>query len=232
MDYDPSSSSSYPQAGPSNSTPFSSAPLNAIDYSSSQLPAEGSIAYDGIGFSSSTGNHDPDSDYRPLSGPGSRGGRGSGRLRGSGSGRGRGRGSGRGRGRGGGRGSRGGMRASTRISERIASGPNINPSSSSSSKIQSLKLSFKTSGGGGNGNESSGGRMMSFLGEYDRELDENPEDPLAFEEQFILRVPKEIAEGTTGNGKVEGLRELVKGKGKGLDGIEFKFFGKLLEHAS
>ena len=61
---------------------------------------------------------------------------------------------------------------------------------------------------------------MSHLGEYDRELDEDPDDPLVFEEQFILRVPKEVAEGPNG------LRESVKGKGKGLDGIEFKFVGK------
>ncbi len=61
--------------------------------------------------------------------------------------------------------------------------------------------------------------MMSFLGEYDRELDEEPIEPLAFEEQFILRVPKEIAEGS------KGLREMVKGKGKGLDGVEMKFLG-------
>lgn len=30
---------------------------------------------------------------------------------------------------------------------------------------------------------------MSFLGPYDRELDSDPEDELAFEEQFILRMP-------------------------------------------
>jgi transcription initiation factor TFIID subunit 7 len=57
----------------------------------------------------------------------------------------------------------------------------------------------------------------SFLGGYDRMLDENPEEPLYFEEQFILRVPREVAEGK------DGLRERVK-KG-GLDGVEFKFFG-------
>jgi transcription initiation factor TFIID subunit 7 len=30
---------------------------------------------------------------------------------------------------------------------------------------------------------------MSFLGPYDRELDSDPEEELAFEEQFILRMP-------------------------------------------
>ena len=62
------------------------------------------------------------------------------------------------------------------------------------------------------------GRKSSFLGEYDRDLDENPDDPLAFEEQFILRVPGKISNGPNG------LREVVKGKGKGLEGVEFKSF--------
>lgn len=62
--------------------------------------------------------------------------------------------------------------------------------------------------------------MQSFLGEYDRELDDNPEDPLAFEEQFILRVPPSVADGK--NGEL-GLRDLIKGKGRGLDALEFKF---------
>lgn len=82
-----------------------------------------------------------------------------------------------------------------------------------------LKLSFKSRGV----TEASGGRMSSFLGEYDRELDENPEEPLCFEEQFILRVPRDVAEGKNG---VTGLRDMVKGKGKGLDGVEFKFLGE------
>ncbi|TYJ55259.1 hypothetical protein B9479_004089 [Cryptococcus floricola] len=134
--------------------------------------------------------------------------------------RGRPRGSGRVRGRGGGsgtvprggrglRGSRGGgmstMRSSTRLSERNASG------------IQKLKLSFKN---GGATTEASGGRMSSFMGEYDRELDEGADEPLCFEEQFVLRVPGEVAEGKGGQG---GLKDMVKGKGKSLEGIEFKF---------
>jgi transcription initiation factor TFIID subunit 7 len=56
------------------------------------------------------------------------------------------------------------------------------------------------------------------LGEYDRELDEFPEEPLVFEEQFILRVPKEVV-------VEKGLGEMVKGKGKGLESVEFKFLG-------
>ena len=60
-------------------------------------------------------------------------------------------------------------------------------------------------------------RLPSFLGEYDRELDENPDEPLAFEEQFILRVPKNVAGD---------LSEMVKKKGNGLDGVHFKFLGE------
>jgi transcription initiation factor TFIID subunit 7 len=82
-----------------------------------------------------------------------------------------------------------------------------------SSAPTKLKLSFKAG-------EASGARQNSFLGEYDRELDENPDEPLAFEEQFILRVPPAIADG---RGNEVGLRDLLKGKGKGLDAIEFKF---------
>ena len=66
------------------------------------------------------------------------------------------------------------------------------------------------------------GRLNSFLGEYDRELDEDVAEPLEFEEQFILRVPKEVEMGRGGE---IGLREMIKGKGKGLEGIEFKFMG-------
>lgn len=83
--------------------------------------------------------------------------------------------------------------------------------------ISRLKLSVSN-----NASEASGARKSSFLGEYDRELDEDPQDPLAFEEQFILRVPPEVADGKNGEG---GLREMIKGKGKGLEGVEFKFLG-------
>jgi hypothetical protein len=50
-------------------------------------------------------------------------------------------------------------------------------------------------------------------------LDDNPDEPLVFEEQFILRVPREVAEE-------KGLGEMVRGKGKGLEGVEFKFLGE------
>ena len=124
------------------------------------------------------------------------------RARGVGRGRGRGRGSARGS-RGGGRGSS--SRTSTRLTARAEQ----------ASKVQKLKLNFKTGSGGDN----AAGRKTSFLGEYDRELDENLEEPLCFEEQFVLRVPREVAEGANG------LREMVRGKGKGLEGVEFKFLG-------
>lgn len=61
-----------------------------------------------------------------------------------------------------------------------------------------------------------GARKSSFLGDYDRDLDENPSEPLVFEEQFVLRVPERMAGG---------LREMVKGKSKGLEGVEIKFLG-------
>jgi transcription initiation factor TFIID subunit 7 len=38
-------------------------------------------------------------------------------------------------------------------------------------------------------------------------------------------VPREVAEGK-GDGTGTGLREMVKGKGKGLEGVEFKFLGE------
>lgn len=59
-------------------------------------------------------------------------------------------------------------------------------------------------------------RKSSFLGDYDRDLDENPSEPLVFEEQFILRVPERVAGG---------LREMVKGKSKGLENVDIKFLG-------
>lgn len=101
-----------------------------------------------------------------------------------------------------------GGRQSTRLSARA------------STSAPKLKISFKAGGG----NETSGGRYTSFLGEYDRELDENPEEALAFEEQWILRVPREIADGKGGE---MGLRDAVRGKGRGLEGVEFKFLGGL-----
>ncbi|KAK8850423.1 hypothetical protein IAR55_004341 [Kwoniella newhampshirensis] len=205
----PSSSYSSAEAGPS-ALPFSSQayyPDRSTGQPSSYPHDEGSTSQQPLSA--------PVSDEmlvvdRPLSGPGSRGGRGRGR------GFGRGRGSGRGSRRG--RGSRGGgMRTSTRISERAA----YSGSGYGERKVQKLKLSFKTASGAAGG-EKSGARKTSFLGEYDRELDENTDEPLCFEEQFILRVPKEIAEGK-GEGTGTGLRDMVKGKGKGLEGVEFKF---------
>ncbi|ORY29634.1 TAFII55 protein conserved region-domain-containing protein [Naematelia encephala] len=121
---------------------------------------------------------------------------------------------GRGRGRGGRGAVPGGGRASTRISQRTeASKTHGHSHAHGPGHGHGLKLSLKVGGGeGGNA-----GRKTSFLGDYDRELDENPDDPIAFEEQFILRVPESVAEGPNG------LREMVKGKGKGLEGVEFKF---------
>ena len=113
---------------------------------------------------------------------------------------------------GGNRGVRGGRGSSFRSSTRLSA------RAEQASRVQKLKLNFKTSQNGGN----TSARKTSFLGEYDRELDENPDEPLCFEEHFILRVPKEVADGNNG------LREMVKGKGKGVENLEFKFLGQYL----
>jgi len=61
---------------------------------------------------------------------------------------------------------------------------------------------------------------MSFLGQYDRELDSDEED-LAFEEQFILRMPP--------GEDCEKLRKAVVSREVGND-VWFKFKGELLAH--
>jgi transcription initiation factor TFIID subunit 7 len=68
------------------------------------------------------------------------------------------------------------------------------------------------------------GHFMSPFGEYTRELDDDPEEPLAFEEQFILRVPKEVAMGDPKKG-VKGLNQLLDER-KEVDGVWFKFKGE------
>ncbi|EIW69767.1 hypothetical protein TREMEDRAFT_61532 [Tremella mesenterica DSM 1558] len=116
------------------------------------------------------------------------------------------------RGGGRGRGQLSGPRsASARQSTRISSRPTPVSGGGGNAGVSKLKLSFKASG------SDPSTRKTSFLGEYDRELDDDPNEPLCFEEQWILRVPKEVAEGPNG------LREIVKGKGKGMEGVEFKF---------
>jgi transcription initiation factor TFIID subunit 7 len=70
-----------------------------------------------------------------------------------------------------------------------------------------LKLSDKSS------SQVSG---MSFLGAYDRELDSSDED-LAFEEQFILRMPP--------GEECERLRRLITNREVSND-VWFKFKGK------
>ena len=186
---------SYTQQGPSQSSYF---PPYQPPVSSSAGPAPTSTdnaASSSLQQSSSDGQNAAQSSLDPGS-------------QGNGSGRGTGRGRGRGVGRPG--------RTSTRLSTRTAANGTYGGSTGGSSKanVKSIKISFK---GAGAKSEAEGGSQLSFLGEYDRELDEDPKDPLAFEEQFILRVPREIADGPSG------LREAVKGKGKGLDGLEFKF---------
>lgn len=102
--------------------------------------------------------------------------------------------------------------SSVRASSRISLLTDADHADSNTSRR--LTLSFNKNGTAKQ--EAEGGRKTSFLGEYDRDLDENPTEPLAFEEQFILRVPDTMAGS---------LREMAKGKTKGLDGVEFKFLG-------
>lgn len=141
---------------------------------------------------------------RPSYGPGSRGGRGSRGVRG---------GSSRGQPHGSGRGSK--PRPATTRSNAPRTSNRLSTQAEKSSKPKKIKFNFKAKEPGG-----TEATKSSFLGEYDRELDEHPTEPLVFEEQFILRVPKDVAEGPNG------LREMIRGKGKGLEGVEFKFLGK------
>lgn len=57
---------------------------------------------------------------------------------------------------------------------------------------------------------------MSFLGPYDRELDSDDEEPLVFEEQFILRLPP--------GEDCERLRKIVSSR-EVSDDVWFKFKG-------
>jgi transcription initiation factor TFIID subunit 7 len=61
-------------------------------------------------------------------------------------------------------------------------------------------------------------------GYYDRGLDEDKEEPMVFEEQFILRVPDEVLKGDPAAG-VKGLREAVLSR-KPIEGVSFKFKGE------
>lgn len=83
-----------------------------------------------------------------------------------------------------------------------------------------IKLKFSSKG---EQHKLAPGHFMSPFGEYTRELDEDPEEPLAFEEQFILRVPKEVAMGDPKRG-VKGLNQLLDER-KEVDGVWFKFKG-------
>ncbi|KAJ9125647.1 hypothetical protein QFC22_000609 [Naganishia vaughanmartiniae] len=109
-------------------------------------------------------------------------------------------------------GSAAGLRHSTRASLRTTQAA-ANPTSSARIK---LKFSHK-----GEQHKLPPGHFMSPFGEYTRELDEDPEEPLAFEEQFILRVPKEVAMGDSKKG-IKGLNQLLDER-KEIDGVWFKF---------
>lgn len=67
------------------------------------------------------------------------------------------------------------------------------------------------------------GQTSHIFGDYNRDLESDPEEPLVFEEQFILRVPQEVLEGDKEHG-VKGLAEMVKAK-KEIEGVSIKFKG-------
>lgn len=107
------------------------------------------------------------------------------------------------------------VRHSSRIPVRSAK---VQANMASSARIK-LKFSQK-----GEQHKLPAGHFMSPFGEYTRELDDDPEEPLAFEEQFILRVPKEVAMGDPKKG-VKGLNQLLDER-KEVDGVWFKFKGE------
>lgn len=204
--YFPSHSTPRAEAGPSSITldsPPSHHPATLVD--PSKPFAQPSTSLDTIEVSVEAAS---DSN---LNSGGSRG-RGRGGMSGGSMRRGRGQGGAGGgwRGRGGSR-VRGGPAAAAgaRRSSRIP--VSINPASKTGGAVPKLKFTVKGKTGGDTN--------MSPFGPYDRELDEDPSEPLQFEEQFILRVPKEVADGPNG------LREILKGKGKGWESVEFKFLG-------
>ncbi len=84
-------------------------------------------------------------------------------------------------------------------------------------KKGSLKFKINT-------NVAKTGLYKILMGDYDRSLDENPDEPIMFEEQFILRVPEEVADGDQAAG-IQGLAELVNAK-KDIPGVSLKFKGQ------
>lgn len=75
-----------------------------------------------------------------------------------------------------------------------------------------IKLKIGSGGGGGGGDGGAAAQDQSGIG-WDRELDSDTEEPLAVEEQFMLRLPPDLAPK---------LREMVEQRNVGSD-VWFKF---------
>lgn len=101
-------------------------------------------------------------------------------------------------------------RGKARAIERSIAGPSGN-------KPVKLKLST---------NIAKTGLYRHFMGNYERELDDDPNEALMFEEQFILRVPEQVALGNMATG-TKGLAEIVGAK-REIPGVAIKFKGNLM----
>jgi transcription initiation factor TFIID subunit 7 len=86
--------------------------------------------------------------------------------------------------------------------------------------VARLKLKFSDKG---EVQKVQGGKLTSFLGNYSREADSDPDEPLVFEEQFILRVPDKVVRGDKEKG-IKGIKTLLEEK-KEVNNASFKFKG-------
>lgn len=138
-------------------------------------------------------------------------------------GTGRGRGGGRGRVRG--RGALAGLGPTTgRLDAPLASSSVVGQRSTRSAnrpRVATLKLKFSDKG---EVQKVQGGQLTSFLGNYSREADSDPDEPLVFEEQFILRVPDKVVRGDKEKG-IKGIKTLLEEK-KEVNNAFFKFKGQ------
>jgi len=87
--------------------------------------------------------------------------------------------------------------------------------------VARLKLKFSDKG---EVQKVQGAKLTSFLGNYSREADSDPEEPLVFEEQFILRVPDKVVRGDKEKG-IKGIKTLLEEK-KEVNNASFKFKGR------
>jgi transcription initiation factor TFIID subunit 7 len=88
-------------------------------------------------------------------------------------------------------------------------------------RVATLKLKFSDKG---EVQKVQGGQLTSFLGNYSREADSDPDEPLVFEEQFILRVPDKVVRGDKEKG-IKGIKTLLEEK-KEVNNAFFKFKGQ------